>query len=55
MTAATLDLIRSLVLLGAGVAALAYALWPPTLETPYLTLAGALLGSDPMIRAARLN
>jgi hypothetical protein len=49
----TLDLVRTVVLLLAGIAALVYALWPPNIEAPYLTVAGALLGADPVIRAAK--
>jgi hypothetical protein len=50
---APLDIARTVALFVAGIAALAYALWPPTINAQYLTVAGALLGADPVIRAAK--
>jgi hypothetical protein len=43
--------VRDSALFIAGLGALAYAVWPPTLEVPYLTLAGSLLGAPALARA----
>jgi hypothetical protein len=44
--------LRVILLTVVGVAALIYAVWPPMVETPYLSLAGGLLGFDPAFKAA---
>lgn len=48
----TPEQLRSWLLLAVGVAALIYALIPP-IKAPYLTVAGSLLGLDPVIKAAK--
>lgn len=48
----TLDRVRPAVLFVVGVAALVFALVPP-IKPQYLTVAGGLLGLDPVIRAAK--
>lgn len=44
--------LRQYLLYVLGALVFAYALYPP-LKAPYLTIAGALLGLDPMIKAAK--
>lgn len=43
---------RTILLTVVGVAALIYAVWPPMIKTPYLELAGGLLGLGPVLGAA---
>lgn len=40
--------IRQIVLAAAGIAALVFALWPPGVDFPYLGVAAALLGIEPL-------
>jgi hypothetical protein len=42
------DRVRQLILGVAGVAALVFALWPPGVDYPYLGVAAALLGIEPL-------